>query len=192
MPGPEAPAESGLSTLLRGFRERAGLSQEALATRAGLAPAAVSALERGVRRRPYPHTVAALARALRLSAAERASFAAAARAPGAAAGAPPRPTPSNLPAPPTPLIGREREAAALAALLGQADGRLVTLTGVGGCGKSRLALQVAADLRDRGARGGPSGGPAPAFPGGVWLVELAPVADPALVPHTVAAALGVR
>jgi predicted ATPase/DNA-binding CsgD family transcriptional regulator/DNA-binding XRE family transcriptional regulator len=171
---------TGAGAQLRAYRERAGLSQEALAERAGLAAAAISALERGVRRRPFLHTVAALAAALGLSAAERAAFAAAARPPGgpAAAGDPP----SNLPLPPTPLIGREREAAALGDLLGQDGVRLVTLTGVGGAGKTRLALHVAADLHGRGGR----------FPAGVWLVELAPVADPALVPHAVAAALAVR
>src|SRR5262249_8177256 len=57
--------------------------------------------------------------------------------------------------------------------------RLLTLTGAGGCGKTRLALQVAADLLED-------------YPDGVWLVELAALTDPALVPRTVAAALGVR
>jgi non-specific serine/threonine protein kinase len=74
--------------------------------------------------------------------------------------------------------------------VGQGEARLVTLTGVGGVGKTRVALQVAAALRDRrGADCVPDGAP---FPGGVWLVELAPVADPALVPPAAAAALGVR
>jgi predicted ATPase len=90
----------------------------------------------------------------------------------------------NLPAQPTPLIGREQEIAAVGALLRRdsgggngADVRLVTLLGPGGIGKTRLSLQVAAELLD-------------AFPDGVWLVELAPLADPALVPRAVATALG--
>jgi predicted ATPase/DNA-binding CsgD family transcriptional regulator len=84
----------------------------------------------------------------------------------------------NLPAPRTPLIGREDEAAAVRRLLLESEGRLVTLVGTGGCGKTRLALWLAADLVD-------------AFPDGVWLVELAPLSDPALVPQAVAAATGV-
>jgi predicted ATPase len=84
---------------------------------------------------------------------------------------------SNLPAPITSFIGRERELADIQQFLAAA--RLVTLTGAGGVGKTRLALRAAAE-----AAGG--------YADGVWLVELAPLADPALVPHAVAAALGVR
>lgn len=83
----------------------------------------------------------------------------------------------NLPLQLTSFIGREKEMADVKRLLGKS--RLVTLTGVGGTGKTRLALQVAADLLN-------------AFPDGVWLVGLAPLADPALVPLAVASALGVR
>ena len=85
--------------------------------------------------------------------------------------------PNNLPRQVTSFIGREREVAEVKRLL--YPGALVTLTGAGGIGKTRLALQVAADLLDQ-------------YRDGVWLVELAPATDPALVPHTVAAALGVR
>jgi hypothetical protein len=60
-----------------------------------------------------------------------------------------------------------------------ADARLLTLTGVGGCGKTRLALEVARASLDQ-------------YPGGVWLAELAPLADPALVQQSVAAVVGVR
>lgn len=82
----------------------------------------------------------------------------------------------NLPFQLTSFVGRDREKAEVARLLGGA--RLVTLTGAGGVGKTRLACQVAADLADR-------------FPDGVWLVELAPLSDAGLVPQTVAAALAV-
>ena len=88
-------------------------------------------------------------------------------------------TPNNLPAQPTALIGRERELGDVRALLERNDVRLVTLTGPGGVGKTRLALQAAADLLD-------------AFTDGCWFVDLAPVTDPALVPSAVAAALAVR
>jgi predicted ATPase/DNA-binding SARP family transcriptional activator len=85
--------------------------------------------------------------------------------------------PTNLPAPLTSFIGREREMAEVQSLLPMT--RLLTLTGAGGCGKTRLALEVARGLIEE-------------FPDGVWLVDLAAVADPALVPATVARVLGVR
>ena len=83
----------------------------------------------------------------------------------------------NLPAQLNSFIGREREIAELKALLGTS--RLVTLTSTGGTGKSRLSLQVAYDLL-------------PDYPGGVWFVELAPVADARLVPQALASLLGVK
>jgi len=86
--------------------------------------------------------------------------------------------PHNLPTHPTALLGRERELADVRGLF-EGGARLVTLTGPGGTGKTRLGLQVAADLLD-------------AFEHGVFLVELAPISDPALVPSTIAQALGVR
>jgi predicted ATPase/class 3 adenylate cyclase len=83
----------------------------------------------------------------------------------------------NLPLQLTRFIGRERELAAVEQVL--ASERLITLVGPGGAGKTRLALQVAADQVERIADG-------------VWLVELAALADPALVPQTVVSVLGVR
>jgi predicted ATPase len=87
--------------------------------------------------------------------------------------------PNNLPAQPTALVGREDDLVRLHAMLTDSGTRLVTLIGPGGTGKSRLALQVAADVLG-------------AFPDGVWWVPLAPVADPTLVPHAIATVLGVR
>jgi predicted ATPase/class 3 adenylate cyclase len=85
---------------------------------------------------------------------------------------------NNLPIQPTPLLGREREVAEIADLLRHADVRLLTLTGTGGTGKTRLALQSAAELIDD-------------FEDGVFLVALAPISDPELVASTVAGALSV-
>ncbi len=84
--------------------------------------------------------------------------------------------PNNLPIQLTSFVGREREIAEVKTLLSKA--RLVTLTGSGGAGKTRLALQVAADVVE-------------GYPDGVWLAEFAPIAGPALVPKTVATALNV-
>ena len=86
-------------------------------------------------------------------------------------------TPGNLRPPTTSFIGRESEVAEVRSG-GCKSHRLVTLTGVGGVGKTRLAIEVAAQLADE-------------FPDGVWVFELAAVADPAAVPDAVAAVLGV-
>jgi non-specific serine/threonine protein kinase len=83
----------------------------------------------------------------------------------------------NLPLPLNRFIGRTAEISALKQRVWST--RLLTLTGPGGCGKTRLALKVAEELRD-------------AFADGVWLVELAPLSDPALVLQTVSAALDVH
>ena len=117
---------------LRRLRESAGLTQEELASRAGLAAKAVGALERGERKRPYPHTVRALADALSLSRDERTALVAAvpkrvgAAAPASDSGA------TALPVPPTRLVGREHDLQEVAELLRGPETRLLTLTGVGG------------------------------------------------------------
>jgi len=87
--------------------------------------------------------------------------------------------PTNLPVQPNPLVGRECEVAEVVALLRDADPRLVTLTGPGGTGKTRLALQVGAELVDD-------------FESGAFFVSLAPIREAALVVPAIAQALAVR
>ena len=166
-------------TMLKRLRDRAGLTQEELASRAGLTAKAVSALECGERRRPYPNTVRSLADALALTDAESASLAAAVPGRGenvraADAGAPP----AVLPAPATALVGRERDVEAVAGLIRHPENRLVTLTGPGGVGKTRLSTEVARALLAAGP-----------FLDGASFVALAPLEDASLVVPTIAQAL---
>ena len=84
--------------------------------------------------------------------------------------------PTNLVVPPSALIGRDEELATVTHTFRGEDARLITLTGPGGSGKTRLALEIAAELLDD-------------FPDGVFFVDLAPVRDPALVLPAVAAVL---
>jgi hypothetical protein len=86
-------------------------------------------------------------------------------------------TPNNLPQQATSFIGREQALAELQRLLART--RLLTVTGSGGCGKTRLCLQIAADSLER-------------FADGVWMVELAPLSDPDRVPQAVAMVLGLK
>jgi predicted ATPase/DNA-binding XRE family transcriptional regulator len=169
----------GFAALLRQHRLAAGLTQEELAERAGTSARGVSDLERGARSHPHRETVRLLADALGLSGGARAAFVQAApRAIGHPIARPER-TAALLPVPLTPLIGRQQERAVLTSLLREEVTRLVTLTGPGGVGKTRLALQVAADLLED-------------FPDGAGFADLSPLNDPALVPATIATVLGVR
>ena len=150
--------------LLRQHRLAAGLTREALAERAGLSEHGVQKLERGITH-PHRHTLDRLLVALRLSAHDQRQF----RTAGEAA---PRrlrvlagtvTARRNLPVPVTSFIGRDPEVVEVARRL--IDAHLMTLTGTGGCGKTRLALEFARSGLER-------------YPEGVWLVELAAPSAP--------------
>lgn len=149
--------------LLRDHRRAAELTQEELAERAGLSRRTISDLERGLYLRPHLDTVRLLARALALGANDEAVFLAATRQSAhgslsSQSASASRPT--NLPDAPTSFVGRAKEVAAVVTLVQESDGRLVTLTGPGGTGKTRLALQVGNALLDR-------------FQDGIFFVDLA-------------------
>jgi predicted ATPase/DNA-binding XRE family transcriptional regulator len=173
---------SPFGELLREFRLAANLSQETLAEQAGVSVSGISALERGTRRAPHRDTVALLATALELPAADRRRLQDAAvrispprqrgvRPEGGGASAD-----HNLPLSLTSFHGRTRELPELAEAI--SEHRLVTLIGAGGIGKTRLALEASRGIIER-------------FADGVWYVELAPVSDPAFVVQRIASTLGI-
>ncbi len=187
----EAARPADFGALLRQFRLEAGITQQELAERAKLSMEAISTLERGARTRPRRETVILLSRALKLTPERTTILESAADIPHLprrrASSEALKPslirivrtnaqaTPKhNLPADLSSFVGRERELAEIAALL--RDHRLVTIIGAGGVGKSRVALRIGSDLLD-------------GFPDGVWLVDLAPMADQTLLASAVLAAL---
>jgi predicted ATPase/DNA-binding XRE family transcriptional regulator len=168
--------------LLKRLRVAAGLSQEALAERARMSAHAISSLERGARRAPYRDTVALLQDALALSPPDRMQLDAAAergrkRSPRTEPIANEAAPQHNLPAQLTTFVGRERDVAEIRAL--HEAHRLVTVTGAGGMGKTRVALEVCSHIHG-------------AWRDGIWFVDLAPVADGALVAARIASATGVQ
>ncbi len=181
----DAPLEKGLNAQrtdfgdqLRRFREAAGLTQELLADRAALTPNAVGALERGTRRHPYPATVRSLANALGLTDDEHSALAALIPMRRDRNHVMNRPVP-GLPMPSTSLIGREREVAEIAGLLRDERARLITLTGPGGVGKTRLSLAVGEEV-------------AGDFAGGVLFVDLTSIREVAHLMPTIAERLGIQ
>jgi transcriptional regulator with XRE-family HTH domain len=192
--------QPSFGSLLRRYRTGAGLTQEQLAERAGLSRRGIADLERGARQAPYAHTLDQLRAALGLSDADDALLLAAARA-GRSSTQPSAPDlrrsldggvpegagrpeagqlRDNLAIQTTSFVGRSKERAQLAVMIRSAP--LVTLVGPGGVGKTRLGLQVAAETREL-------------WPDGVWVVEFAPLIDPAdthLVLPSVAAILGIQ
>ena len=184
MPSAEPTA---FGALLRQHRLAADLTQAGLATLAGLSARGVQNLERGIAR-PRARTASALARALGLGEMQREELLAAVRP--RARRSPsvlfrsesqhdprPSPAPTGLPAPLASFVGRERQLEEVGQLL--ATNRLVTLSGVGGVGKTRLALEVARQVPV-------------AVADGVHFVPLAPLRDPELVMPAIAQALGIR
>jgi predicted ATPase/DNA-binding XRE family transcriptional regulator len=174
------PETSPFGTKLRELRIAAGLTQEDLAERTGLSVRGISDLERGERSRPHFETVRLLADALELAPPDRAALVAAARPPP---GAPPAEVVhpitviSSLPIPATRLVNREQEIKDAVRLLDHGETRLLTMTGPGGVGKTRLAIAVA--LQSAAAED-------------AVFVDLAPIRDPDLVGPTIVRALGLR
>ena len=170
-PAPPGP----FGAQLKALREAAGFTQEELATIAGLSVHGVSALERGERRRPHVETVRAICAALDLTDTARDALLRSARAPAEAAvdelGG------FSLPLPLTTLLGRDADLQTLGQWLTDPIGRLITLTGPGGAGKTRLALEIAHTVAaERDTR--------------VAFVSLAATRDPGFVASVIAEALG--
>lgn len=200
-PPPRLPAFDSFGAALKYLRRRARLSQRELSIAVGYSESQISRFESQQRPPDLATLRARFVPALGLddqpaAATHLLQLAASARGERnpAQASAAPADTPAGQPwsdsgkppqAFPTPLtsfVGREREIADIQRLLLEQHPvatRLVTLTGTGGSGKTRLALQVMLTVRAD-------------YPGAAWLVELAPLADPAFVPQAVATALGVR
>ncbi|HVA92303.1 MAG TPA: tetratricopeptide repeat protein [Chloroflexota bacterium] len=164
--------------LLRELREARGLTQENLADRAAMSVRGLRYLELGGRL-PYSHTRQRLAEALALSDEQRGQLEQAARTAPPVPSRPETAALGSLPISPTPLIGRDRELAETEALLRGPDVRLLTLTGFGGVGKTRLALELAARLQSD-------------FADGVKLIALDAIGEGSLVNSAIAQALGVR
>ena len=163
---------------LRQFREAAGLSQEELAERAGLSLRGISDLERGLRTTPRLETVRMIADGLGLNEEQRIDIL---NARNSSAGSRPSLIPTKihkLPVPTTSFIGRVEEIESIIGMLATDRARLITLTGPGGVGKTRIAIEAAHQLIDR-------------FPDGVVFVDLSATREPAMVIPAIADRLGI-
>lgn len=170
----QRPGEA-FGNILRAHRLAAGMTQEELAERSLLSVRGISDLERGLKAHPRLPTVRMLADALRLNEADRrALFTAAASGQLGSEARPARRM--GIPYPLDPLIDREGSSRAIDALLADETVRLVTLTGAGGVGKTRLAIDAALRIESR-------------FHDGAVFVSLASLRDPDLAPATIARAL---
>jgi predicted ATPase/transcriptional regulator with XRE-family HTH domain len=181
--------QSSFNLWIKQRRRALDLTQEDLSECVGCSTITIQKIELG-ERRPSKQVALRLAECLRLPSDEYEEFVRFARGEQGAGLSPlgtatrstvvpPSPTPNNLPAPLTPLIGREDALGAAHNYLLRQDIRLLTFTGVPGIGKTRLSLDVAAHLL-------------PDFGDGVFFVELAPIAEPDLVASTVATTLGCK
>lgn len=173
-------------TRVRALRLAAGLTQAELAEASGISERTVSDLERGRRGSVYPATARALAAALRVSEDRLAAFlleASGAQLPEIPVTGLIGPIPaayrSRLPGRPARLIGRDRELAAILALIRDPGEHLVTVLGPGGVGKTRLAAEAAVITQGE-------------FTGGTWFVDLSVVGDAALVLATLASSVGLQ
>ena len=172
--------QSNFGTLLKRYRQAAGLSQEALAARARLSARTISDLERGIHDVPRSDTLELLTGALALTDQQRTLLLVSARPQVASfVDTPSHPPTIDFPVPPTRLVGREQERSYALELLRHASTRMLTLTGPSGVGKTRFALQLVQDI-------------APDFLDGVAFVALAHIRDAALVPGAIAQSLGIR
>ena len=168
--------EDQLGDSLKKLRLATGMTQEELAERAGISARTVSDVERGLRAAVHRDTGHRLATALGLTDEERRAFDALA---GARQASPlPVPPAGRLPQVPTPFLGRTAELDTISAALQDSGVKLLTLTGPGGIGKTRLALETA--RRTQGY-----------FVGGVFFVSLGEVKEASLVGPEVAKAIGV-
>lgn len=167
--------EEQLGASLRRLRTAAGLTQEELAERAAISARTVSDVERGLRVTVHRDTALRLASALRLDDMQRRRFEALAR--GQVATPLSATTGGALPAVPTPFLGRTRELESISAVLLAGRVRLLTLTGAGGMGKTRLAVEAARQIHA-------------SFPDGVFFVSLGDLKDASLVAPELAKVIG--